>query len=64
MAETVFLGEHEFTFPGPYLGVLRDCNDVLDSAKGLHQRIAEDGYLLVRGLIDKRKDYRGAACYP
>ena len=44
MAETVFLGEHELTFPGPHLGVLRDCNAVLDSAEGLQKQIAEDGY--------------------
>ena len=50
MAKTVFVGDHELTFPGPHLGVLRDCNAVLDSAEGLHQQIAEDGYLLARGL--------------
>ena len=55
MAQTVFVGDHELTFPGPHLGVLRDCNAVLDSAEGLHQQIAEDGYLLARGLIDKDK---------
>ena len=37
MAQTVFVGDHELTFPGPHLGVLRDCNAVLDSAEGLHQ---------------------------
>ena len=55
MAKTVFVGDHEMTFPGPHLGVLRDCNAVLDSPEGLHEQIAEDGYLLVRGLIDKEK---------
>ena len=40
MTQTVFLGEHELTFPGPHLGVLRDCNAVLDSADGLHQQRA------------------------
>ena len=59
MAENVFLGDHELTFPGPHLGVLRDCNAVLDSAEGLHKQIAEDGYLLVRGLIDKEKVVAG-----
>ena len=29
MAQTVFVGDHELTFPGPHLGVLRDCNAVL-----------------------------------
>ena len=32
---------------------------MLDSAEGLHQRIAEDGYLLVRGLIDREKIIAG-----
>ena len=59
MAQTVFLGDHELTFPGPHLGVLRDCNAVLDSAESLHKQIAEDGYLLVRGLIDKEKIVAG-----
>ena len=59
MAETVFLGDHELNFPGPHLGTLRDCNAVLDSAEGLQKQIAEDGYLLVRGLIDKEKIVAG-----
>ena len=59
MAQTVFLGDHELTFPGPHLGVLRDCNAVLDSAEGLQEQIAADGYLLVRGLIDKEKIVAG-----
>ena len=59
MAQTVFLGDHELTYPGPHLGMLRDCNAVLDSAEGLHQQIAEDGYLLVRGLIDREKVIAG-----
>ena len=32
---------------------LRDSNDVLDNPDALHKRIAEDGYLLIRGLHDK-----------
>lgn len=32
---------------------LRDSNDILDNPGVLHERIAEDGYLLIRGLHDK-----------
>lgn len=32
---------------------LRDSNDILDNPGALHERMAEDGYLLIRGLYDK-----------
>ena len=32
---------------------LRESNDILDTPETLHDRIAEDGYLLIRGLHDK-----------
>ena len=32
---------------------LRESNDILDTPETLHERIAEDGYLLIRGLHDK-----------
>jgi hypothetical protein len=32
---------------------LRDSNDILDNPEALHDRITEDGYLLIRGLHDK-----------
>ncbi|MDE0636487.1 MAG: phytanoyl-CoA dioxygenase family protein [Candidatus Poribacteria bacterium] len=32
---------------------LRDSNDILDNPGALHERMAEDGYLLIRGLHDK-----------
>ena len=32
---------------------LQDSNDILDNPDALHERIAEDGYLLIRGLHDK-----------
>ena len=32
---------------------LRESNDILDNPEALHDRIAEDGYLLIRGLHDK-----------
>ncbi len=33
---------------------LRESNDILDNPDALHERIAEDGYLLIRGLHDKK----------
>ena len=32
---------------------LRESNDILDTPETLHDQIAEDGYLLIRGLHDK-----------
>ena len=32
---------------------LRDSNDILDNPNALKERIAVDGYLLIRGLHDK-----------
>ena len=32
---------------------LRESNDILDNLEALHDRISEDGYLLIRGLHDK-----------
>ena len=32
---------------------LRESNDILNTPETLHERIAEDGYLLIRGLHDK-----------
>ncbi len=32
---------------------LRESNDILDNPQALHDRITEDGYLLLRGLHDK-----------
>src|SRR5438445_12790266 len=34
-------------------GELRPSNDILSDADALRARIAEDGYLLLRGLYDK-----------
>ena len=36
--------------PGAELGELRDCNALLDDPAALRTRMADDGYLLVRGL--------------
>ena len=38
--------------PGTY-GELRESNDLLGDPKALEARMAEDGYWLLRGLIDR-----------
>lgn len=38
---------------GKYLGLLRESNEILGDAEALRARMAEDGYLLLRGLQKK-----------
>lgn len=45
-------GEQELELDGRYIGVLREANDLLDDVEALRHRMAEDGYLLIRGLHD------------
>ena len=49
------IGKHELEMGSKYLGTLRDANDILHDADKLQARMAEDGYLLLRGLQDKDK---------
>jgi len=49
------MGEAELRLGGKYLGLLRDANDLLDDPDGMHARMGEDGYLLIRGLQDSPK---------
>ncbi len=51
-ATTVRFAERDLELGGKYLGELRESNDVLDDPEALRQRMAADGYLLVRGLHD------------
>ena len=51
---TFRFGYRDIDFPGSDLGHLRDSSALLDDGPGLHQRMAEDGYLLLRGLIDRQ----------
>ncbi len=44
------MGNCEMELGGPYLGTLRDSNDILADVSALRERIDEDGYLLIRGL--------------
>lgn len=47
------LGEFEVELGSPYLGTLRESNDLLADFAGLRSRLASDGYLLLRGLHDR-----------
>jgi hypothetical protein len=51
----VKIGKAELEVGGPYLQELRDSNDLLGDWKALQQRMATDGYLLIRGLHDRDK---------
>ncbi|MAS33105.1 MAG: phytanoyl-CoA dioxygenase [Anaerolineaceae bacterium] len=48
---TIRFGYRELEFPSQDIGELRDSNDLLGDVTALHQRMAEDGYLFLRGLI-------------
>ena len=55
MADTINFQGHELTYPCDQIGKLREANDLLKDADGLHERIKRYGYLLIRGLISKEK---------
>jgi hypothetical protein len=46
---------HQLKTGPAYFGELRDANDLLNDAPALHQRMAEDGYLYLPGLLDRDK---------
>ncbi len=48
----VQFGTQRFIWPGPTLGALRDCNQILSNREALLDQLATDGYLLIRGLLD------------
>ena len=52
MTQKVRFGHQTLNFPGPELGELRASNDLLNDAIALKARLTEDGYLLLRELID------------
>jgi hypothetical protein len=41
--------------PGRYLGELREANALLADVEALRARMAEDGYLLIRGLFERER---------
>jgi hypothetical protein len=55
----LYMGEVGMEFGGPYLGELREANDILHDRDALQTRIAEDGYLLIRGLHDRDEIIEG-----
>ncbi|MBZ0296594.1 MAG: phytanoyl-CoA dioxygenase family protein [Anaerolineae bacterium] len=46
-------GYRDVEFPGTELGQLRDSGTLLDDMSSLHERMAEDGYLYMSGLLDR-----------
>ena len=51
-------GYRDMTYPGGELGTLRQSQSIQGSVPALHARLAEDGYLLLRGLIERSKVQR------
>lgn len=48
-------GYRDTTYPSQDLGELRASHDLLDNIPALHERMQTDGYLLLRGLIERTK---------
>ena len=49
------MNKHPLELNGKYLGMLREANDLLGNLDALNARLEEDGYLLIRGLHNRRK---------
>ncbi|WJH36885.1 hypothetical protein N6H14_14985 [Paenibacillus sp. CC-CFT747] len=49
------VGNRELELGGPHLEELRDSNDIMHDVAALRQRIADDGYLLLRGFHDREQ---------
>jgi len=49
------MGKCDLELDGPYLGRLREANELLGDRRALQSRLDEDGYLLLRGLHDPEK---------
>jgi hypothetical protein len=47
------IGKQELDYPGKYLGTLREATELQSETEALRSRLDEDGYLLIRGLLDK-----------
>ncbi|MBO9608791.1 MAG: phytanoyl-CoA dioxygenase family protein [Paenibacillaceae bacterium] len=47
------MGEAELALGGKYLTEMRDANDIIGDEAALQARMAEDGYLLIRGFHDR-----------
>jgi hypothetical protein len=53
MAKLLKFGNRELELGGPHLKPLRESNDIRDDFAAMRSRLAEDGYLLIRGLYDR-----------
>lgn len=51
----VRFGRQDYEFPSEELRELRESNDILHDPAALRERMAEDGYLFIRGLIAREK---------
>ena len=51
-------GSRDMAYPGGELGTLRESQTLLGDMAALLAQMAEDGYLLLRGLIDRKKVQR------
>jgi hypothetical protein len=51
----VKMGNRELELGSTLLGELRDCNSIMDDPEALRQRMAEDGYLLIRELHPRER---------
>lgn len=54
-SQTFAMDQYEMAMDSKYLGRLRDCNALLNDVEALRARMAEDGYLLIRGLHAREK---------
>lgn len=46
-------GDRNISFPGSDMGEMHDCNQWFSDMATLYKQIASDGYLFIRGLIDR-----------
>lgn len=52
---TLPMGKREMELPGKYLGELREANGILADVEALRARMADEGYLLIRGLFERER---------
>ena len=50
---TLKMGKRELDLPGKYLGTLNEATELRGNPDALRDRLEEDGYLLIRGLLDR-----------
>jgi hypothetical protein len=55
LPDTLSSNGNAFDLSDETFGELRDANGLLGNAAALHERFADDGYLLLRGYLDKEK---------